>query len=212
MKFYLLLDPMRPADFAQFLALGTWTKGSICDGCGEGSEEMVEPLQVEWEEGADHIGSFSWCSYTCIVTDDVRHFFERYHIECKFGRIEFLPPQLSRTRRLRPKFPYQGPNLQWLIATRRILLNESDSSVTLVSACPQCGMKQYKFKRDGLIIDAENINNISMFRIDQFGKSDATFITEKLLIEMKAQRFTNFSYRLAGEIREVNPKELQRSK
>ena len=191
---------MRPADFAGFGHIGTWGEDSECPGCGEHTQHLVEPLLIEWDEGTDRIGSFSWCSYTCVVTNDVRRFFEERHIDCRFGRVEFVAPEKNKTRRPRVPFPYTGAHLQWLIPTKRVPLNEAASGVTIVSDCPQCGTKRYTFKRDGLVIDADKIGNVPLFCIDQFGKSDATFVTEPLLTEMKVQGFTNLAPRLAGEI------------
>jgi|SRR5882724_5099746 len=201
MKFYLLTDPMKPGEFAQFAHVGTWSKGSLCESCGNGTEELVEPLQIEWDEGTERIGSFSWCSYTCVVTNDVRRFLAERRVECRFGRVEFVAPEKKKTRQPRVPFPYTGPHLQWLIPTRRVALNEAASGVTLVSDCPRCGTKRYTFKRDGLVIDAGKVGTASLFIIDQFGKSDATFVTEPLLAEMRSQGFTNLAPRLAGEIK-----------
>ena len=192
---------MKPSVFAQFAAVGAWTDGSICESCGELiGGERAEPLQTEWEDGTDRIGSFSWSSYTCAVTDDVRQFLVERGVDCLFGRVEVMRPT-RKTRRLRVPFPYTGPNLHWLMPTRRVPLNEARSSIKLVSDCPQCGQKRYTFKREGLMIDAAEIGNTSLFLIDQFGKSDATFVTEPLLSGLKSQGFTNLSPRLAGEIR-----------
>ena len=139
MKFYLLENPMKPSVFAQFAAVGAWTDGSICESCGELiGGERAEPLQTEWEDGTDRIGSFSWSSYTCAVTDDVRQFLVERGVDCLFGRVEVMRPT-RKTRRLRVPFPYTGPNLHWLMPTRRVPLNEARSSIKLVSDCPQCG-------------------------------------------------------------------------
>jgi hypothetical protein len=199
MMFYLLDDPAKPGEFARFSHVGTWSKGTLCESCGVTTEKLVEPLQIEWNKGTERIGSFSWCGYHCVVTDEVRRFLEQANAECAFGRVEVMPPT-EKTRRPRVPFPYVGPRLHWLIPTKRVLLDEACSGVHLKSECRRCGQKQYNFKRDGLFIDASAAEDISMFLIDQFGRSRATFVTEPLLAGLKAQGFTNLCPRLAGNI------------
>src|SRR5689334_9597007 len=110
MKFYLLDDPAKPALFASFSHVGTWSKGKMCKGCGISTEKLVEPLQIEWEPGTQTIGSFSWCGYHCVVTDEVRGFFEGVTADCTFGRVEVMPPT-EKTKLPRVGFPYTGPRL-----------------------------------------------------------------------------------------------------
>jgi hypothetical protein len=74
MNFFLLDDPANPAEFAQFAAVGTWADDRSCDVCGEASSRLVEPLQIEWDEGTDRIGDFSWAGYHCVILMRFTHF------------------------------------------------------------------------------------------------------------------------------------------
>lgn len=199
MKFYLLDDPAKPSQFARFSHVGTWTKGGICKSCGSSSSRLVEPLQIEWDPGTDRIGSFSWCGYTSVVTNDVRSFCETAKIECTFGKVEVMAPT-DKTKRARVPYPYHGPQLSWLIPTRFLSLNEDRSGVHITSDCSKCGFRRYNFKRDGLVIDHESWGGVPMFLIEQLERSGATFVTEPLLDELKSQGFTNLCPRFAGII------------
>jgi hypothetical protein len=200
MNLYLLDDPAKPGEFARFSHVGTWSKGSLCKNCGVTTEKLIEPLQIEWDKGTERIGSFSWCGYTCVVTDEVRKFLEQTKVDCTFGRVEVMPPT-EKTKRPRVPFPYTGPRLHWLIPARRLPVNQTRSGVQLISDCAQCGEKRYSFKRDGLVIDAATPAETVLFVIDQFGKSRATFITEPLLAWLKSEGFTNLCPRLAGTLK-----------
>jgi hypothetical protein len=199
MKFYLLDDPAKPGEFARFMHVGTWSKGAICEVCGVTTEKLLEPLQIEWDKGTDRIGSFSWCGYHCVVTSDVRAFCELANVECSFGQVEVMQPK-EKTKRKRVFYPYNGPQLHWLIPLKRLPLNEVVSGVQMTSECSKCGFRQCNFKRDGLVIDRRSWGGISMFMIEQFNRSRATFVTETLLDELKSQSFTNFYPRFAGTI------------
>ncbi len=200
MTFYLLDDPAKPNERARFSHVGTWSDGSICKYCGELlGGELIEPLQIEWNEGTDRVGSFSWCGYTCVVTDEVRTFLEQANVECAFGLVEVVRPS-KRTRMPRVPFPYFGPRLHWLIPNRRVALSEVSSKVKVVSDCSKCGQRRYAFKRDGLSIDPAVAGRLALFRIEQFEKSAAIFVTEPLLDGLQSQGFTNLCPREAGRI------------
>lgn len=199
MNFFLLDDPARPGDFARFSHVGTWTRGSICRGCGLSSSELVEPLKIEWDPGTERIGDFSWCGYHCVVVDNVRRFLANAEFECEFGLVEVVPPT-EPTRMPRVPFPYRGPVLSWLIPTKRLPLNTELSGLVLASDCPECGQRRYRFKRDHLVVDARDWNGEKIFRLEQFGRSRATFITEFGLDAIKTCGFTNLCPRSAGTI------------
>lgn len=199
MKFYLLDDPAKPGEFAQFTHVGTWSKGVLCESCGVTTEKLVEPLQIEWDKGSEHIGSFAWCGYHCVVTNEVRSFCERENIECTFGRVEILPPK-GTSRIARVSYPYHGPPLNWLIPVQRLSLNESLSGINIIGECSMCGFRKYNFRRDGLIIDRHSWGGTLMFMIEQFGRSGATFVTETVVNGLRRNGFTNFYPRMAGSI------------
>lgn len=200
MKIYLLDDPAKPAEFARFSHLGTWADDRLCEVCGESSAHLVEPLQIEWNEGTTRIGDFSWGGYTCVVTDAVRESLVREAFECRFGRVDVLAPT-EPSSRPRVAFPYRGPQLSWLIATTRVRLDEPASNVEHQSDCGACGQKRYTFKREGLVIPSTAWRGEKLFLIDQFGRSSAKFVTEDGLTILRREGFSNLSPRLAGVIR-----------
>lgn len=201
MKIYLLDDPARPAEFARFSHVGTWADDRVCGACGESSARLVEPLQIEWEEGTARIGDFSWCGYSCVVTDVVRQRLEHEAFECRFGRVEVQEPAAPSSRP-RVAFPYRGSTLSWLMPTARVRLDVRASEVELKSDCRACGQKRYTFKREGLVISRADWSGEKLFLIDQFGRSSAKFVTESGLGVLMRGRFNNLCPRLAGTIQE----------
>jgi len=200
-RFYLLDDPAT-SEYARFSHVGTWTDDRVCDACGEPTSRLVEPLQVEWDEGADRIGDFSWCGYHCVVLDTVKAFLEENAFEARFGRTEVIPPSEGATRPRVP-FPYHGPRISWLIPTTRLKIDEKKSGVRLTSDCSKCRQRRYTFKRDGLVLSAESWAGEKLFIIEQFGRSRATFVTERGLSMLESARFSNLAPRLAGRIETV---------
>lgn len=199
MKIYLLDDPAKPAEFARFSHLGTWADDRVCGACGESSARLVEPLQIEWNEGTSRIGDFSWGGYTCVVTDAVRECLVREAFDCRFGSVDILAPT-EPSHRSRVAFPYRGPQISWLIATKRVRLDERASNVELQSDCTTCGQKRYTFKRDGLVIASTAWQGEKLFLVDQFGRSSAKFVTEDGLAILSREGFSNLAPKLAGVI------------
>ena len=199
MNFYLLDDPAKPAEFARFSHVGTWTDDSICAVCGEPSSRLIEPLQIEWNEGTDRVGDFSWGGYHCVVIDAVQTFLAANTFEAKFGRVEVVPPTESPTRP-RVSFPYHGPRLSWLMPSARLKLDEGRSGMRLLSDCSHCGKKRHTFRTHGLVLSKTAWAGEKMFLIEQFGRSRATFLTEVALDELTLAGFSNLSPKLAGQI------------
>lgn len=199
MKFYLLDDPAKPAEYARFSHVGTWADDRVCDACGEPTSRLVEPLQIEWDEGTDRIGDFSWGGYHCVVVNTAKTFLERNAFEARFGRVEVMPPSEKATRPRVP-FPYRGPDISWLIPTAQLQIDETKSGVRLKSDCSKCRQKRYTFKRDGLVVPADSWAGQKLFLIEQFGRSRATFITEHGLSMLQGAPFSNLCPRLAGLI------------
>lgn len=198
MKLYLLDDPAQPGRFARFTHVGTWSEGELCDGCGQCTQELIEPLQIEWDPGTDRIGDFSWCGYTAVVRNEARSFLEEGEYPCRFGRVEVVAPTVTRSRRRRVAYPYTGPELSWLIPTRRVALDENASGIELEVDCPQCGQKDYSFRQTGLVIPADEWGGEKLFLIEQFGKSKATFLPDFALSQLIEQGFTNLEPVEAG--------------
>jgi hypothetical protein len=198
MKIYLV-DGDREADFAWFSHSGTWSEGGLCEKCGSSQSELIEPLLFEWNIGSDVIGDFIWCSYYFVVLDRVAAFMSTHGYDIHAGKVEVIGSERKRGFRNVP-FPYTGPHLNWVLANARVPLNELKSGVTLNIDCDLCGRQRYTFKREGIVIDHADWRGQKMFRITQFGKSKATFVTEEARSEILEQGFTNVTFIEAGEI------------
>jgi hypothetical protein len=196
---YLLDDPAKPAEFARFSHVGTWSDDRVCDVCGEPTSRLVEPLQIEWDEGTDRIGDFSWGGYHCVVVDALRSFLEAHAFEVAFGNVQVVPPTAAAVRSRVP-FPYVGPHVSWLIPIARLHLDEEQSGIRLISNCSVCGQKRYTFRRDGLVLRKQAWHGEKIFVAEQFGRSRATFITEQALLALTRAGFSNLCPRLAGQI------------
>lgn len=84
--------------------------------------------------------------------------------------------------------------------TEFISLDEEKSNVRLEIECPVCNQNKYTFKRTGIFIKKSEWAGQKMFRIKQYPKSRATFVTEEALQELIKQNFTNLGYIEAGVI------------
>jgi hypothetical protein len=162
------------------------------------------PLIIEWEPGTEKIGDFSWGGYDFIVTNRARLVLKRNHFECGFGRVKVRrPTSFLKSTRPRVAFPYRGPKLYWVRPTERVHIDIKASHIELEPDCPcsACGLQEYKFRRDRLVIRKNEWGGRRIFQIAEFGQSDATFIPESSLEILEQAGLTNFSTRLAGEIR-----------
>lgn len=199
MDFFVLNDPCGHSPYASFAHRGTWSEDSECEGCGSHSQHLVEPLLVEWDEGSVRIGSFSWCSYTCIVTDDVRHFLEKSNVSCEFGTVQVVRPE-KRTKYPRVPFPYFGPTLHWLSAVPLIDADVEASGLQLRWECPQCGRQSYDFKREGLVVRPDRIGAARIFQIRQLLPSNAIVILKDFLLDLGKHKFVNLEASFAGVV------------
>ena len=122
MKLWVLLQNHYDNAFACYLAIGTWSDGSLCKTCGEHRSNLIEPHHVEWEVGSDVIGDAAWCSYDFIVVDRLRNILVGRGFECDFGRVGMMPPDPTRKRNIVP-WPYDGPTFHWAMAKEMVPLN-----------------------------------------------------------------------------------------
>lgn len=199
MRVYLLEGLGNSALFASFACVGTWSDDRICSVCGEASARLSEPLQIEWDDGTDQIGDFSWGGYNCVVRDAARSFLESHAFELKFGEVQVVAPT-ERTRRPRVEFPYRGPTLSWPTPLSRLRLDEERSGVQLLSDCLSCGQRRYTFRRDGIAFRRSTWKGEKIFLVEQFRRSSAMFLTEEGVAALLQGGFSNLSPRLAGEI------------
>ena len=207
MRIYLLSDPKRYTEFAGFGQRGTWSPGKLCEACGRGTQRLVEPLLVEWEAGSTNVGDFSWCSYTFAVVAGVRAFLRKEEYGCRFGAVEVVKPKLKTRGWARIPYPYDGPPLIWVIPKYKLHLNIQKTGLLLRHPdCDTCGQRSAGFTREGIVVDADQWSGHKMFRIEEFGKSAATFITEEALQELLDGGFSNIGHLESGVIEEARPR------
>lgn len=169
-----------------------------CDVCQKVTQKLVEPLIVEWDYGGNLVGDFSYCGYTIIVTNRVKEFLKENNFNCHFGKVVVEKTRGKKRGKLVP-YPYEGPNLDWMMPHDMITLDVEKTGLYYQIDCPKCGYTDYIFRKDGIVIPNSEVKDVKMFRIIQFGLSKAPFITEEALQEVLAQGFTNFWYNEAGD-------------
>ena len=206
MKFYLLVDPLKPSQFAMCSVVGTWGKGKDCKFCTRriSGDIIIAPLVIEWEPGTERIGDFSWGGYKAVVLDRARSVLESNDFECRFDRVIVKRPRsFLRSKMPRVAYPYKGPKLFWMRPTERVHIDVALSRIGLEEdcPCPVCGIEEYEFRRNRLVIRKSAWNRCKMFQIAEFGQSGATFVTESALKILDDTGLTNLCPRLAGEIR-----------
>jgi hypothetical protein len=199
MKFYLLEDPNKYIEYARFSQRGTWSDGKLCKKCGISSSTLVDPLKIEWDPGSNQVGDFSWCGYTVVIQEKVKKYLLSTCQNCDFGEVVVLPPPKQGNKKI-VDFPYNGPNLYWLKANSYIDLDIVKSETPLLIDCIFCGQKKYRFRRNNLIVNKNSWSGDHIFKLNQFQKSSATYVTQKLLSELIGQGFDNLGYIEAGNI------------
>jgi hypothetical protein len=198
MKIYWIRGD-KEGGFAWFGHSGTWSEGNLCEKCGSSQSELIEPLLFEWNIGSDEIGDFMWSGLFFVVLDRVAAFMSTHGYDIHAGQVEVIGSERKRGYRNVP-FPYTGPHLNWILANARVPLNELKSGVTIKYDCDLCGRRRYTFKTEGIVIDQADWHEKKMFRITQFGKSEATLVTDEARSEILEQGFTNVTFIEAGEI------------
>jgi hypothetical protein len=197
---------MRPTggylNFASFAAIGTWSDGELCSECGRSSERMIAPLQMKWESGCDEIADFSWDGPICVVVPRVWRFLRENRFECRFSRVEHVPPSgRVRKRDKRVAVPYAGPTLRWLRARVSVELDKKKNGMEVDSRCGTCGAVFYKqYKREGLLIERCALPPCKLFCFGD-GGPDGVFVSEEAKQLLLPKRFTNLGFYLAGQVK-----------
>lgn len=200
MNFYLIEEEKPKGGYGYFSHLGTWSRKPLCESCGQPQSVLVEPLIAQWEPDSDVIGDFSWCGYVAAVVESVRGILQEEGVGAQYSNIEYEEPEKKPKRKEIVTFPYVGPKQYWLRPTSFVSVNLEKSGIELVSDCNVCGNKKYTFKRDGLFIDSVDWDGSRLFRIEQFGRSRAMFVTEDLKNVFETYKLSNVAFSLAGKI------------
>lgn len=200
MRIFLFEGMKAYTRYARFSHLGTWTPGILCKSCGQSTQKLTEPLLAEWEPDSDFIADFSWCSYVALITQEVAEKLLDAGFEIALGSVDFVKPSQKRARKPRVAYPYSGPPLFWMMPTERVSVDEEGSNIRLDIDCKECGQKRYTFRREGLAIDSKNWNSPKIFRVAQYTRSRAMFVSEQGRDIILRHGFTNVRFSEAGII------------
>jgi hypothetical protein len=135
-----------------------------------------------------------------IVKDNVKDFFIAEGFECDFGKVDVHRNTTTRGNGKIVPYPYQGPNISWLMPKLKINLDIKRTVLETKIECETCNLREYKFKMNGIVIPSTEINGAKIFKIKQFGQSSATYVTEEALRSICIKGFSNFWYREVGYI------------
>ena len=200
MKIFNFKDPKNFESYARYSHVGTWSEGQLCAECKQPTSMLIEPLKIEWEPDSAFIGDFSWCGYTAVVTENISKLLLEMGFECDFKNVLVVPPTTKPKNKKLVPYPYDGPNLKWLIPNAQIPVNEKRSGIKLKIDCPACGRKKYSFKLDNLYIDSDHWQGQKIFSIEQFARSRAMFVTEEGLSLLKIKEINNIGFSEVGII------------
>jgi hypothetical protein len=204
--FYLLNSPWtssrRVRPFAEFFPADVgWTKSKVCVLCSRSVEHPKPPMRIEWEEGFDTIGDFSWCSYTAVVTPRVRRLLRSKNSGCTFSPVNVLPYK-GRKRQPHVPWPYKGPPLHWIRPRHALSIDPGLSRLRRDRSeeCPRCQPCYFRFKGRDLVLRRASWNGSGFFYVREFLPSDAIFAVESVVAAMHAAGFSNMGAVRAGHI------------
>jgi len=186
--------------YASFAFYGTLDWNKKCEVCWYGIK-TIEPIRVAWENGSEIIGDYSWGDSDILVQGHVKIFIEKKKFNCCFSdKVEYVVNEFLKKRQPHVKLPYAGPKLYWLRCDDYVSLDVKKNGLEIADTCKSCGRIKYVHKRENIIISKNEIRGKKMFRIKEYGRSEAKFITEKGYEELASQKYTNLHLRLAGKI------------
>lgn len=201
MKLYLFSSPVRSTRAnASFSHVGTWDVKGLCKECNRSLDQLIAPLQIEWDPGFDSNGSFAWCGYKCIAQKNVAAQLKQLGLE--FSCEDVL--ECKAKARTKPASEISTPSeYRWLRPVERLLLNEELSRIKVIQTCPVCRVTYYEFKRFGLFLDAADWGGRKVFQFEQHRKSEAIYMSEEGADLLRSSTFTNFELYEAGYILEA---------
>ncbi len=186
--------------FRAFSHRGTWANAGLCNTCERSLASLVEPLLVQWDEGSEIIGDFSYCAYTVVVKPTVVDFLKENAFEFEYRRTAVVPPNPEVPRIPRVAYPYEGSTLHWVVPRILLPLDAARSGVGIESSCSACGYTRWRFAREGIVIDSAVWAGEKVFRIEHFAPSGAIVITEEGLSILRGTSFSGLGYHECGEI------------
>ena len=198
-KIYLIRDPMNIGCFARYTYSGTWTQGKLCSICHQATCELVPPLLIEWEEGSDRVGDFSWGggTYHCVVTQETRNKLAFLNADIRWGAVRVNPPERKRVRHKRIPFPYNGPPLFFIIPRHRVFIDREQAESVL---CPECGEYDGPTLLSNVSLRRIEVGPHRLFRLAENGRANAIFIAEDAAQQFQEANLQNVALIEAGEI------------
>jgi hypothetical protein len=124
MRIFRFSDPL-DRRYAVAVRRGTWTKDE------HGHSVRIPPLLIEWEPGSTEIGDFCWPGFgdemavKRNVAEELRANFSGFELH----EVQYVARAKGSKRRLSIPFPYTGPKLVDLQATRNVTFNPARSTV-----------------------------------------------------------------------------------
>lgn len=201
MKFFVIRNPQKYGEFAQFSVKGTWTEGKICPECQFPTSQLISPIKVEWGLDSQIIGSFSWGfgSWTTAIKPEVVNFFVMNGYVVLIEDVLVVAPKKVIKKNKQISYPYTGPELKSAKPSKAIPINLVKSEIKQRSNCQECKNQHFSFRTNNLFIDRQSWNGEINFSIMQF-PSSVHFVTQDGLDLLLKQNFTNWEYEEAGQI------------
>ncbi|AAN51450.1 hypothetical protein [Leptospira interrogans] len=203
-----------------------------CDSCKIGGKyETPSPLIIEWEEGSNDIGDFSWpTSGRVVVKETVFKALNEIVGELSSGPVKMIqdpklkPPIRKTKRKPRVYLPYQGPPLVELIVNKKVpLLHKTTTKI--IDRCEICGRTQRELIG---VEEKEHFWNASSKKLIKINKtresekglfvsssdigsnaiffrvdefSDAILCTDEMKKILEEKEYTNIDFLAYGEVR-----------
>ena len=157
------------------------------------------PLLIEWEEGSDRLGDFSWCggTYHCVVTQETRNKLAFLNADIRWGAVRVNPPERKRVRHKRIPFPYNGPPLFFIIPRHRVFIDREQAKRLL---CPECGEYDGPTLLSNVSLRQNEAGAHRLFRLAENGRASAMFVAEDAAQQIQQAELKNVALIEAGEI------------
>ncbi|EMO40980.1 hypothetical protein LEP1GSC186_4429 [Leptospira noguchii serovar Autumnalis str. ZUN142] len=203
-----------------------------CDSCNIGGKyETPSPLTIEWEEGSNDIGDFSWpTGGRVIVKETVFNALNEIVGELSSGPVKMIqdPKLQSPIRKMKRKprvyLPYQGPLLVELIVDKQISFLPN-TTTKIIDQCEICGRTQRELigveeKEHFWNASSKKLIRINNTRESEKGLfvsssdigsnaiffrvdefSDAILCTDEMKKILEEKEYTNIDFLAYGEVR-----------
>ncbi|MEZ4711501.1 MAG: hypothetical protein R3A44_30185 [Caldilineaceae bacterium] len=229
MKIWRIINP-RDYQFAQASLRNVWSSADehvLCPNCNSSGQKRIPPLIIEWQEGSDVIGDFTWTelSQHAIATSRV---FEQ--LQKKFGNFIAGPVEMvekhqkSKLQSKQPGvlLPYRGPQLFEIWISDFVSIDMIRSNVVLKQQCDTCGrityqiegveLHKHQWNKDlkrledvhesrqqgkGLYIEEHLLLRKDIFRIHEF--PDWLLCTNAVKDFIDSERYSNVGFLEYGE-------------